>query len=284
MMRGRYPGGKNGAGVFQTLVNLIPPHELYIEAFVGSGAVLRNKRCAPASIIIDADADVAGTWHADRGDDRSLTVIHGDARSTLAILDARGLITPRTFIYCDPPYIRSTRRSAAALYRHELGDDEHGALLALLLTLKACIAISGYRHPMYDQALATWRRLDFIAMTRAGRAVESVWMNYEPPAQLADYRHLGKNFRERERIKRRTLRWQRRLARMPELERRALLAALLELESPGAPMGPGGDNDGRPATDAAMPARADHAGNGDQVLIVTAGEPRGPLEMARAAA
>ncbi len=26
-----YPGGKNGAGVYQTLINLIPPHEVYID-------------------------------------------------------------------------------------------------------------------------------------------------------------------------------------------------------------------------------------------------------------
>jgi hypothetical protein len=231
----RYPGGKNGAGVFQTLVNLIPPHELYIEAFVGSGAVLRNKRCA-ASIIIDADADVARAWLVDRGDDRSLTVIHGDARSTLAILNERGLLTPRTFIYCDPPYVRSARRSQASLYRHEMTDEEHELLLALLLTLRASVAISGYRHPIYDAALGDWRRLDFPAMTRAGLATESVWMNYEPPAELADYRHLGKNFRERERIKRKTHRWRRRLLRMPTLERRALLAALLELEPSDAAM------------------------------------------------
>lgn len=237
-MLSRYPGGKNGAGVFQTLVNLIPPHELYIEAFVGSGAVLRNKRCAPASIIIDADDDVARAWLADRGDDRSLTVIHGDARSTLAILDERGLLTPRTFIYCDPPYVRSSRRSPASLYRHEMTDEQHGLLLSLLLTLRASIAISGYRHPIYDAALGDWRRLDFPAMTRAGLATESVWMNYEPPAELADYQHLGKNFRERERIKRKTHRWRRRLLRMPTLERRALLAALLELEPSDAAMGP----------------------------------------------
>lgn len=236
-MLSRYPGGKNGAGVFQTLVNLIPPHDLYVEAFVGSGAVYRNKRCAPASIIIDADVEVARAWLADRGDDRSLTVIHGDAKSTLATLDERGLITARTFIYCDPPYVRSARRSAASLYRHELTDDDHCELLSLLVTLKARVAISGYRHPIYDDWLATWRRLDFRAMTRQGPATESVWMNYEPPAELADYRHLGKDFRERERIKRKTLRWRGRLLRMPELERRALLAALLELDTSGAAMG-----------------------------------------------
>ena len=39
-----YPGGKNGAGIYQRIINHMPPHKTYIEAFLGSGAVLRNKR------------------------------------------------------------------------------------------------------------------------------------------------------------------------------------------------------------------------------------------------
>jgi hypothetical protein len=233
----RYPGGKNGAGVFQTLINLIPPHDLYIEAFVGSGAVYRNKRCAPASIVIDADREVAGEWIKLARRRRDLTVIHGDARSAIASLNERRRFTARTFIYCDPPYVRGSRRSPASLYRHEFSDEDHRRLLSLLLTLKACIAVSGYRHAMYDGLLADWRRVDFQAMTRHGLATESVWMNYEPPAELADYSYLGKNFRERERIKRKTRRWRSRLLRMPALERRALLASLLDLTPSDAAMG-----------------------------------------------
>ena len=50
-----YPGGKAGAGVYQTLINLMPPHRVYIEAFVGGGAVLKTKRPAQYSIAIDRD-------------------------------------------------------------------------------------------------------------------------------------------------------------------------------------------------------------------------------------
>lgn len=30
-----YPGGKAGGGVYQTIINHIPPHEVYIEPFAG---------------------------------------------------------------------------------------------------------------------------------------------------------------------------------------------------------------------------------------------------------
>ncbi len=51
-----YPGGKAGSGVYQKIINQIPPHNVYIEPFLGGGAILRFKRPAPtASIGIDAD-------------------------------------------------------------------------------------------------------------------------------------------------------------------------------------------------------------------------------------
>ena len=50
-----YFGGKSGAGVFQTLINLMPPHEVYIEPFLGGGAVMRLKRPAPLNLGIELD-------------------------------------------------------------------------------------------------------------------------------------------------------------------------------------------------------------------------------------
>lgn len=45
-----YLGAKSGSGVFQTIINLIPPHDTYIEAFLGTGAVMKRK--APAQKIL----------------------------------------------------------------------------------------------------------------------------------------------------------------------------------------------------------------------------------------
>ena len=38
-----YPGGKAAPGTFQKIINLMPPHEVYIEPFLGGGAILRKK-------------------------------------------------------------------------------------------------------------------------------------------------------------------------------------------------------------------------------------------------
>ena len=52
-----YPGGKNGAGVYQKIISLMPPHDVYIEPFLGGGAVMRLKR--PASLNIGCDLSVS---------------------------------------------------------------------------------------------------------------------------------------------------------------------------------------------------------------------------------
>ena len=63
-------------------------------------------------------------------------------------------------------------------------------------------------------------------MTRGGHATEWLWMNYTEPAKLHDYRYLGDDYREREKIRRQQRRWTARLARMDRLQRLALMAAI----------------------------------------------------------
>lgn len=48
-----YLGAKSGSGVFQAIINLIPPHDTYIELFLGTGAVLSKKEKSPREIGID---------------------------------------------------------------------------------------------------------------------------------------------------------------------------------------------------------------------------------------
>lgn len=230
-----YPGGKNGAGVYQALINLMPPHDTYIEPFLGSGAIMRLKRPARSSIGIDADADVITAFSDEEIRIPNLELVHGDAIAWLETqlsYNVPGHFTPRTLIYLDPPYLRHVRASQAAIYRHEFTDSQHLELLALLKRLPCMVMVSGYWSTMYAEHLKTWRTHHFPARTRGGStATEYVWLNFPLPLELHDYRYLGANFRERERIKRKKLRWRTRLERMPALERYALLDVLADLRS-----------------------------------------------------
>lgn len=218
----RYPGGKGAAGVHQTIINNIPPHDVYIETHLGGGNILERKKPAARSIGIDIDARVIETWTGRRWEGLELHCC--DAADFLAGYDFTG----REFVYVDPPYVMDSRRGGR-LYLHEYDDADHVRLLGLLAELPCAVMVSGYSSELYDEHLATWRSEEFTAMTRGGVAVERIWMNYAAPAALHDLRYLGSNFRERERIKRKKARWQAKLAKLDPLERAAIMECLREL-------------------------------------------------------
>lgn len=220
-----YPGGKNGDGVYQAIINQLPPHNVYIEPFLGSGAILRFKKPAPvASIAMDADAAAVKPWKSNPYQTPNLRVLQTNALEWLE-KNARGL-DPLTLIYLDPPYLMETRSTKERIYKYELTDDDHRRLLAILTRLDCMVAISGYWSRMYNDALRDWRVATYQARTRSGTAKEYLWMNYPKPWALHDYRYLGKNFREREKINRRKRRLVAKLKKMPTLERYALIEAM----------------------------------------------------------
>jgi len=130
----------------------------------------------------------------------------------------------------------STRRGKSALYKHEFGsEEEHNGLLDVLLSLPCMVVVSGYWSSLYMARLQGWRSISFNAQTRSGKvAREFLWMNYPEPTALHDYRYLGSNFREREKINRQKKRWCMRLKKMSSLQRYALLSSIAELNDGAA--------------------------------------------------
>lgn len=219
----RYPGGKGGAGVAQTIINQIPPHRVYVEPFVGGGNIFERKAPAASSILADRDPAVVAHWRAAASCRTDVEVLEGDALQILSSFPWRG----DEFVYLDPPYHPATR-TKRQIYRCELEEADHRRLLTMLEQLPVPFALSGYRCAAYDDAarLNGWRRIDFQAMTRGGVRTESLWMNYAAPARLADYAYAGQDFRDRQRIKRKVARWLAKLDAMEPIERQALLSAM----------------------------------------------------------
>lgn len=215
-----YPGGKGAAGVVQTIINQQPPHDTYVEAFLGSGAVMRAKR--PARVNIGLEIDAAALAGFDDGTMSDIQLENTDALKWLKAWKPH----PDQLVYCDPPYPLTSRATARRLYRHEMTEAQHRELLQILSSLPAMVQISTYPNPLYAELLKDWRLLTFQATTRGGLKTEHLYMNYPPPAALHDYRFLGANFRQRERIQRKTKRWTARIASLPELERLALYSAM----------------------------------------------------------
>lgn len=213
----RYPGGKGKC--FQRLINLMPPHRVYIETHLGGGAVMLNKRAAEVSIGIDIDAQVVARWRAMPG--LPCDVVQADAVSYLNEYRFLG----GELVYVDPPYVPSTRKRAR-VYAHDYELQDHVRLLATLKALPCMVMLSGYDNDLYDSELSNWHKSSFPAKTHIDVRTESVWTNFEPPRSLHDGRHLGDDFRARQAIKRRRLRFEERFARMDPRERHELLQAL----------------------------------------------------------
>lgn len=230
-----YDGGKGGSGVWQKIISMMPPHSTYIEPFVGGGSVLLRKRPAEVNIAIDLDTEAVDALSRDcrTTGRRDIALKLDDALGWLQTLRFRKTPADQTLIYCDPPYLLSTRSCKQPIYRHELMTDaEHRRLLKLLKKLPCLVMLSGYRSALYDELLGEWRREDFYTTNRRGtRVLESVWLNFPEPLELHDYRWLGTGWRDRERIKKMRNRWGAKLANMPALQRHALMASIEELRS-----------------------------------------------------
>lgn len=233
----RYPGGKNGPGTYQRIINLMPPHRVYMEPFLGSGAILRLKKPAAVNIGLDLDPHAVSVFLVNTSCPSGLVpLVESPAAPAPRVMVGDGIQFLETYkfrgdelVYCDPPYLHSTRtwEGLDQYQGHEMTDVDHRRLLRVLRKLKCMALVSGYSTQMYDTALDGWSCLKFTVYTRQNNPREEcVWYNFPTPTALHDYSFLGSDFRERERIKRKKKRWSARLARLDHMERQALLAVL----------------------------------------------------------
>lgn len=230
-----YLGSKAGAGVYQAIIALMPPHDTYVEAFAGSAAVFKRKPAAAHSMLIDVDPQApcfAGAGQVDPLGPQAPALMPGvDALWWLEYLaNARArYLHGRALIYCDPPYLHS-ERSSRKRYRHEFTEAEHERLAAALGRLAdagVAVIVSGYPSALYDRLYAGWNTREFQAMTHGGVRTEKLWFNFEPgSAHWSTF--AGENRTERQRIKRKAARWAAGWAKLPPAERQAVLAAILE--------------------------------------------------------
>lgn len=219
-----YLGAKSGSGVYQAIINLMPPHETYIEPFLGSGAIMRLKAPSMRSIGLDLDRDAIKQF-SESNPQLDCDLLTTAAYGWLKNAD----LCDKTLIYCDPPYVHSTRTSRKR-YKYEMTDNDHKLLLKLLKSLNCMVILSGYRSNIYENELSDWFSLDFQAMTRGGVRTETVWCNFEP-SKVHYHTYAGKDFTDRQRIKRKAERWAARYAKLPAGERQSVLTAILAVSN-----------------------------------------------------
>lgn len=212
-----YLGSKAASGLYKAIISLMPPHDTYIEAFLGSGVVLKNKPLSKRTLAFDLDTAMLD----ENNYDGSVELFNTDFLSSIVNFDFSG---KNVLIYADPPYLHSTRGKAR--YKFDYTTQQHIELLSVLKNIPAKIIISGYPSKLYDEMLQGWQSIELQAMTRGGVRTEKLWFNYKPDACFCST-FAGKNFTDRQRIKRKTERWLQSYLSMSAGEQLSILSALL---------------------------------------------------------
>jgi hypothetical protein len=266
-----FVGSKGGSGVAQWLINQMPPHSVYVEPFFGKGTVFFQKRPALWNIGIEINpATLCAGVHSFAGSHKAdFAMIWGDALTILPALKTE----PDWLIYADPPYLGSTRSCQRDYYENEFRTGEaHAKLLSVLSRLQCMVMISGYWSEMYVECLNNrlgWRSTSFDTVDRRGKPKrEFCWLNFPPPAFLHDARFAGKDFTDRQRIKRKAARWVNKFRAMGPGERKAVLEALQScLADPAKPKRTGGPGQSESTGGAARPKETDSACKASPALL-----------------
>ncbi len=215
-----YFGSKAASGLCQNIIAMMPPHDTYLETHLGGGAVMKRKPPTVNNIGIDIDPEALANFECAY----PVHLVNDCAHHVLSHYEYSGT----ELIYCDPPYLTETRTSHRK-YRFDYLKQDHITLLELLQSLPCHIILSGYPSLLYDDVLGGWRTLELQAMTRGGPRTEKLWFNYEiDRTYWASY--AGKNFTDRQRIKRKAQRWGKKYQALPNAERLAVLAAIMAVE------------------------------------------------------
>jgi len=218
---GSYFGSKATSGLCQPIIAMMPPHDTYIETHLGGGAIMRRKPPALHNIAIDLDPEPLAAFDCDYPVEK----VHGCAHRFLSTYDYRG----RELVYCDPPYLHHTRTSGRR-YRFDYEEQDHVELLELLERLPCSVILSGYPSSLYDELLPDWRTLELQVMNQGGVRTEKLWFNFTPE-RVHWPRYAGKNFTDRQRIKRKAENWAKRYQALPPAERLAVLSSMMAVEA-----------------------------------------------------
>jgi len=199
-MRG-YTGHKGIAGVLQTIINEVPRHNAYYELFAGSGIIGITLPACTVKNFNDLDCRVHGAYSHARAD--TINITNKPATDILQSLNCRAGTTD-TFIFCDPPYLHSTRHSDK-LYKHEMSDTDHIKFLSAVKSSPHRIAIIHPVCKLYEDALQSWRSVQLKIRYNTKTSIEKLYMNY-PTQELQTYKFWGSDCWKRQAKKRRAIR------------------------------------------------------------------------------
>lgn len=171
-------------------------HRLVVRSFMGHGSdsACRTTRTGFRSRLTDNRALPSAEWSTwpesidiFRRRLAGVLIENHEAQPVIRRMDGA-----RTLIYCDPPYVHSTRSALASNssttngYRHEMTDADHETLAAVLHKAAGMVVISGYPSELYQSLYRGWERHERSHVAdRARMRTEVVWLNPACSAALS---------------------------------------------------------------------------------------------------
>jgi|GEM_PF-4148055 len=216
-----YVGNKNIPGVIEYLTNRIPKSERYFSLFMGM-AGLENSVYTADAIFTCSEMDTDLWKYSGKN-----KVTH---RNYLDLLE-ENVLSGHDFVFADPPYTFCTRRSGRKYYKFEFTIENHRQFLHKMNSLESQIMITHPKCKLYDDALKGWNSETFTYMSREGLFHDNLYTNYDVSTlELLNYEVLGKDFIERQAIKRQRKNIVQKFKRMPKHHLDALIIQLKKEE------------------------------------------------------
>jgi len=164
-------------------------HKLIVKSFMGHGSDSATRSCRTGfrAKLTDGRALPSveySTWpDAIPSFTRRLRNVVIENRAAIEVIER--MDTENTLFYVDPPYCLGSRTSMRGrsssmhAYRHELSDDDHRQLAAVLHKVRGMVVLSGYPTELYDTELfRDWERYERRAVADHARIrTEVVWIN-----------------------------------------------------------------------------------------------------------
>ena len=217
-----YPGNKAAHGLAQKIISIMPPHDVYVETFLGSGAILSMKKPAESNVGNDIDPVISDRWKPLSSIQYTFTNM-----PAIEVISIYEVFPGKVLFYHDPPYLKTVRRCDGDIYDFEMHEEaSHIDLLDCISSSKQLHIISGYESGLYNKALQGWTKMTMPASSRRWQTIEVIWFNFPVPTVIHDYRFIGKNFNDRQRIKRKVDRWIQKFENLPDLERNLIFQEL----------------------------------------------------------
>lgn len=213
----------------------MPWHNRYFELCAGTAQLYYAK--VPATVtnyLADINPEIIA-YHEQKRQYPApyLRIVQMDVVQALLNLHHNIGLNSHDFIYLDPPYPASARRSDVKCYPNEmLTDEQHILLLSTIRRLKAKVMISSRQNDLYDRVLHDWRKKELKVRTRVSTETEVIYMNYAPPQLLHQYNYLGVDCWDRQRVKRKIARFAAKIAALPVYEQHVLIQEMIKHDAP----------------------------------------------------